>query len=430
VVSASGQELLDTKWPREAAGITKDWLSALSGAKVIGYEITILSMGVLSDACILDLRFEGDTKGKMDTLVLKYAKGLSESRTAAVATNVYGVECNFFTSDIGPKSGLKIPECFGVWTDPENRGDQGNLQWFCIAMENLSVHNEPCDQIIGISAEEQYELCEVVGAFNASFYGSDVLKEDWIAAANGVPYKPWFYDWWETFLSTGPEGFRTFAKNINTHPDKEISVSDNDNPLMLEIIDIMLSEKGPKLMAKQMDLWGSRPFTLTHGDLRSDNIFRSKTPGLPLTFIDWQTLKAGPIGVELGQMMSCSMTNLEDYTQEPKMIAEYYSLMPDDMKDKYTVEEVQGDFVMTVIMIFFGAGTAFGGLFAEMPHDDGLWSLFEIWPLRLAATMQACDALSVLKNLAKLVEDEETLASFNAGRAAVVAESGAASPVV
>ena len=122
--------------------------------------------------------------------------------------------------------------------------------------------------------------------------------------------------------------------------------------IALEIIDIMLSEKGPKLMAKQMDLWGSRPFTLTHGDLRSDNLFRSKTPGLSLTFIDWQTLKAGPIGVELGQMMSASMTNLEDYTQEPKMIAEYYSLMPDDMKDKYTVEEVQGDFVMTTIMSF------------------------------------------------------------------------------
>ena len=39
-----------------------------------------------SDACILDLRFEGETKGKMDTLVLKYAKGLSESRAASVDT--------------------------------------------------------------------------------------------------------------------------------------------------------------------------------------------------------------------------------------------------------------------------------------------------------------------------------------------------------
>ena len=53
--------------------------------------------------------------------------------------------------------------------------------------------------------------------------------------------------------------------------------------------------------------------TLTHGDLRSDNLFRSKTPGLSLTFIDWQTLKVGPIGVELAQMMSASMTNPEDY---------------------------------------------------------------------------------------------------------------------
>ena len=99
------------------------------------------------------------------------------------------------------------------------------------------------------------------------------------------------------------------------------------------------------------------------------------------------------------------MSNLEDYTQQPKMIAEYYSLMPDDMKDKYTVEEVQGDFVMTAVMAFFG-GTAFSGLFAELPHDNDLWGLFEVWPLRFAATLQACDALSVLKNLEVLVDEE------------------------
>jgi hypothetical protein len=125
-----------------------------------------------SDVCILDLRFEGETKGKMDTLVLKYAKGLSESRAASVATNVE-VECKFFSSDIGPMTGLKLPECFGVWMDYDDSGTNDNLQWFCIAMENLSVHNEPCDQIIGISIAEQFALCDIVGAFNAGFYGSD-----------------------------------------------------------------------------------------------------------------------------------------------------------------------------------------------------------------------------------------------------------------
>jgi aminoglycoside phosphotransferase (APT) family kinase protein len=54
----------------------------------------------------------------------------------------------------------------------------------------------------------------------------------------------------------------------------------------------------------------ARPRTLTHGDLRADNIFRSN--GLPvqdskLTYIDWQLLQPGPPGPEFTQSWQHSL---------------------------------------------------------------------------------------------------------------------------
>ena len=47
----------------------------------------------------------------------------------------------------------------------------------------------------------------------------------------------------------------------------------------------------------------SRPKTLTHGDMRADNMFRRKD-GSGFTVIDWQTYGAAPPGVEMHQLFA------------------------------------------------------------------------------------------------------------------------------
>ena len=57
----------------------------------------------------------------------------------------------------------------------------------------------------------------------------------------------------------------------------------------------------------------SRPFTLTHGDLRADNLFRKGSNGSAtgFKFIDWQTYACAPPGCDMTQMLAGSMQEKE-----------------------------------------------------------------------------------------------------------------------
>ena len=56
----------------------------------------------------------------------------------------------------------------------------------------------------------------------------------------------------------------------------------------------------------------SRPKTLTHGDMRADNMFRRKD-GSGFTVIDWQTYGAAPPGVEMHQLFANQIDDLSLY---------------------------------------------------------------------------------------------------------------------
>ena len=107
----------------------------VSGAKVASFDAHKLDGGALSDASILTLQYEGPP-GKMNSLVLKYAKELDLGRELAVQAGVYEKECNFFEF-LAPKAPIRVPEVYGVWRDEVNPET-----WFLIAMEDLSVENE------------------------------------------------------------------------------------------------------------------------------------------------------------------------------------------------------------------------------------------------------------------------------------------------
>jgi len=47
-----------------------------------------------------------------------------------------------------------------VWTDPENPNE-----WFCIAMEDLCVENDVCNQIVGITYVNNGVVCADVSSF-------------------------------------------------------------------------------------------------------------------------------------------------------------------------------------------------------------------------------------------------------------------------
>ena len=68
----------------------------------------------------------------------------------------------------------------------------------------------------------------------------------------------------------------------------------------------------------------SRPFTLAHGDLRADNLFRKGSNGSAtgFKFIDWQTYAAAPPGCDMTQMLAGSMQE-KDMDVLPEILQKY-----------------------------------------------------------------------------------------------------------
>ena len=66
--------------------------------------------------------------------------------------------------------------------------------------------------------------------------------------------------------------------------------------------------------------------TLTHGDMRCDNVFKQKE-GKGFCFIDWQTLQVGSPGIEMVQLLGASMGDPADYARMPELLTHYYRTM-------------------------------------------------------------------------------------------------------
>ena len=69
-------------------------------------------------------------------------------------------------------------------------------------------------------------------------------------------------------------------------------------------------------------VWCCRPFTLAHGDLRSDNLFQAKSK-TGFKFIDWQTFAAAPPGCEMVQFLSASIHPMDGMEKFDEILTAY-----------------------------------------------------------------------------------------------------------
>ena len=123
--------------------------------------------------------------------MLKYAKSIEANRQLATSTRMYEKECHFYTK-LHAMMGdvLPIADCLGVYVDPEKPDE-----FFCIAMEDLSVDFEPCDQIVGITWQECSKLAEKTAQMHAAFWEHDCLKQDLIGGKGERSCNIWYEPW-------------------------------------------------------------------------------------------------------------------------------------------------------------------------------------------------------------------------------------------
>ena len=117
-------------FPRELAAVTTGWLSSVLNKEVTAFDTTPLEQGVLSDLGIVALTYADGPSAGPASVVLKFAKGLDESRASAVASDSYRKEIQFFET-LGKEVPFRSPECIALFRDKDKPNE-----YFCIVMEN------------------------------------------------------------------------------------------------------------------------------------------------------------------------------------------------------------------------------------------------------------------------------------------------------
>lgn len=188
-----------------------------------------------------------------------------------------------------------------------------------------------------------------------------------------------------------------------------------EDAAVLELTELVCGPKCVGLLEKIYDVLSSRPKTLLHGDLRSDNIFRTD-PALglgvdesTLTYIDWQVIHAGPPGPEFTQAWMHSLTP-ETRRNDRDMLRQYHDRLVElqPVAAAYTYEMLVEDYSLAFCfwwsaIITLGVGTL--PIF-DKPEGARMKELWAKGAERSKTAMRDLDCLTLIKALAADLPDD------------------------
>jgi len=392
--AADRAKFLQEKYPKNIEEVTTEWISALMEKNVSkSTTIKVLEAGVTSDAAIFGLEYAAGTTGPA-SICLKYAKSNPENREFAQGAMMYEKETLFY-QEIAPivaKAGIPIPQVIGVFVDPDKP-----KEFFCIAMEDMGVEHDTMDQITGVSYEESVELAHLAAGLHATFWEHDLMKHPTVCNGNPKAANVFFQGWAE-LACTEPNTFDEYHAACLKEPVVTDMAPTADHETMVRL----LKAHSPALFEEFHRILDSRPKTLCHGDMRSDNLFQRKDKQ-GFKVIDWQTYGAGPPAMEMHQLFGASMTKDSDYDRLPELLRSYLDKLHElnPASKSYTYANLWEDFQIVGVIGYMCLAKALGGVMAAMPPDAPNMKLFEVFFPRTLRVYNLLDIAGTVIRTAK-----------------------------
>ena len=289
------------------------------------------------------------------------------------------------------QGGMPIPDVIAVFVDPEKP-----KEFFCIVMNDMGIEHEPMDQITGVTLQEQTELLSVAAKLHTTFWKHSILKHPTVCNGNTEACALFFRGWFDGAVSD-PTTCDRYRQECLT----KLQFDPFPNPDQ-RIVNRLLMTHPVKFLEHFHKTLDSRPFTLCHGDMRSDNLFQRKDKS-GYRVIDWQTYSASPPGVEMHQLLGASMKNLDDYAQLPTLLRAYlnelHSMCP--ASREYTFEMLWEDFRICAAVLQVCFAMFIGDMIKTMGADAPNMSLFREALPRYFKCYEQLDFVSYVLDAAK-----------------------------
>ena len=389
-------------FPSNYNDLSSKFLSKALGKTVEHFEVdhSMTAGGVLADAYrVFDIQYESGIEGPT-SLFIKSTKTIPEIVELCKATGVYAKEVYFYSHLHSKVSQvIRVPQCFAIYTD----SDDADCSQFCIVMEDFNSEEwTPFEQITNpMKYGDMSDFMTVLAKLHGHFWGEPVrglaglgayrahwqsLNDDFVVEAGTTA--------WHQLL---PKWEAIYGKSLLLEVDEPVRKSIEQIAAILNSDDWMVIQD--KILA---DLQ-TRPRTITHGDARGNNIFRSKIDD-SIGFIDWQMWVAGPASNEFSQVWMNSFAGdsgmverLEELTQQ------YYDVLLQirpDIQSEYPfdtfITDIKLIFInMWVQYIGFSLGSVDGYADPEQADAKENW---RILMKRNMETLHLSNALMALES--------------------------------
>jgi thiamine kinase-like enzyme len=352
-----------------------DWLNQvlaehLNNNIIASFESSIIGVGegFMGQLARLTLHYEESISPAPKTLIAKFASPNERTREMAREQKYYEREIGFY-NDIGQEVGIPTAEC--LYTQLLKTSNH-----FVIILKDLAPAIAS-DQVAGTAAEDSKWVVEVASKLHANWWNSERLKA---------------YSWSQPITSNMPieDGLIMLQASIKK---AEANGKFDDYPeikrLMKFLPPLFIMEPGPPF-----------PFTLTHGDLRSDNVFCPSDAGGNYALIDWQLCGMGQPAGDLARWFTQSIT-IEQRRSTEKDLLKYYHecLVSHGVKD-YSYKKLIQDYQLNLVIIL---------LMFSMSTDDidqspeRAQALFHAMYSRLDAALVDWKVIKLLKVLPYLI---------------------------
>lgn len=360
-----------TELPLVAEDLTVDWLQyaladQLGDAKLSGFRPNIIGIGegFMGQLARVGLEYDGDAGDAPDSIIAKFAATKQETRDMAADQNLYQREIGFYR-DIGSDVGVPIADCYYL----EYREDTNQ---FVLLLEDLAP-GEPSDQVVGTDRETSRQVIEHFAKLHAQWWNSDRLEQ---------------YDWAQWIIKAMPmdQALAMFQQSVR---EVEETGKFDAYPEMKRLMYLL-----PPLF--KFDPAPPYPFTLTHGDLRSDNIIKPSAEGGRFAIIDWQLSGIGDPVNDIARWMTQSISIEDRRETEQELLKLYHDRLVEHGVKGYSYNKFINDYKTNLIVIL---------LMFSMPMDqvdtssDRAKALFHQFYSRLDAALVDWDIEKNMKIL-------------------------------
>jgi broad specificity phosphatase PhoE/thiamine kinase-like enzyme len=315
-----------TALPKTMDDLTNDWLQkimspSLDGATITGFTAQVIGVGegFMGQLARVALTYDQDSDTAPQSLIAKFASTSSETREMARDQNLYRREIGFYR-DIGQDVGIRVPVCYYSDFDEET-------QYFVMLLEDMAP-GEPSDQVVGTSKETSRQVIERFARLHAKWWNSSKLDD---------------YGWAKWIINEMPmsEALSRLQQSIErVEKTGEFDAYPEMKRLMRLLPPLFRMQPAPPF-----------PFSLTHGDLRSDNIIQVSEAGGEFCVLDWQLAGKGDPVNDIARWMAQSITIEDRKDTEQELLKLYHEKLIEHGVTGYSYKKFINAYKMNLVVI-------------------------------------------------------------------------------